>query len=247
MMKNLLLILSVVGVFSCGRLERQRLTAQVDSLKYELNESQQSVQTLTEVGLLMDSIDASRKLLRSSMVEGTTYNDYVARMNDINNHVKETERKIAELEKANKKSMSKSNSLAATIKKLKNDLAHANKEMESLQNLVAQYKAENGNLVQSISLKDIEIAEKTERIRLTEQEMTALQAQLGEVMTTSKQHEADSYYARAQAVEETANRTKFAPKKKKESRKQALELYRLAFQMGKEEAQPKIEELEKKI
>lgn len=247
MMKNLLLILSVVGVFSCGRLERERLTAQVDSLKYELNESQQSVQTLTEVGLLMDSIDASRKLLRSSMVEGTTYNDYVARMNDINNHVKETERKIAELEKANKKSMSKSNSLAATIKKLKNDLANANKEMESLQTLVAEYKAENGNLVQSISLKDIEIAEKTERIRLTEQEMTALQAQLGEVMTTSKQHEADSYYARAQAVEETANRTKFAPKKKKESRKQALELYRLAFQMGKEEAQPKIAELEKKI
>lgn len=247
MMKNLLLILSVVGVFSCGRLERERLTAQVDSLKYELNESQQSVQTLTEVGLLMDSIDASRKLLRSSMVEGTTYNDYVARMNDINNHVKETERKIAELEKANKKSMSKSNSLAATIKKLKNDLANANKEMESLQTLVAEYKAENGNLVQSISLKDIEIAEKTERIRLTEQEMTALQAQLGEVMTTSKQHEADSYYARAQAVEETANRTKFAPKKKKESHKQALELYRLAFQMGKEEAQPKIAELEKKI
>jgi chromosome segregation ATPase len=247
MMKNLILILSVVGLFSCGRHERERLTAQVDSLQYELNESQQATQTLMDVGMLMDSIDASRQLLRSSMVEGTTYNDYVARMTDINNYVKETEKKIADLEKTTKKSLSKANSLAATIKKLRNELATANKEMESLQTLVAQYKSENGNLVQSISLKDGQLAEHEERVRVTQQEMTLLQAQLEEVRTATKQTEAEAYYARAQAVEETANRTKFAPRKKKESRKQALELYKLAFQMGKEEAQPKIEELEKKI
>lgn len=246
-MKHLLLILSVAGIFGCGRHERERLTAQVDSLRYELHESQQAAQTLMEVGLLMDSIDASRKLLRSSMVEGTTYSDYVARMTDINNHVRETEKRIADLEQANKSSMSRSASLAATIKKLKNDLRHANTEMESLQNLVAQYKAENGSLVQSISLKDQELAEKTERIRVTQDEMISVQAQLDEMIITSRQSEADAYYARAQAVEETANRTKFAPRKKKESRKQALELYKLAYQMGKEEAQPKIEALEKKM
>lgn len=247
MMKNLILILSVVGLFSCGRHERERLTAQVDSLKYELNESERATETLMEVGMLMDSIDASRKLLRSSMVEGTTYNDYVARMTDINNYVRETENKIADLEKTTKKSLTKANSLASTIKKLRAELANTNKEMESLQALVAQYKSENGNLVQSISLKDAQLAENEERIRVTQQEMTLLQGHLGEIRTASKQTEADSYYARAQAVEETANRTKFAPRKKKESRKEALELYKLAFQMGKEEAQPKIEELEKKI
>jgi chromosome segregation ATPase len=247
MMKNLILILSVVGLFSCGTRERERLTAQVDSLKYELNESQQATQTLGEVGILMDSIDANRQLLRASMVEGTTYSDYVARMTDINNYVRETERKIADLEKTTKKSMSKTNSLSATIKKLRNELAHANKEMESLQALVAQYKSENGNLVQSISLKDTQIAEHEERIRVTQEEMTLLQGQLEEIRIASVQTEAEAYYARAQAVEETANRTKFAPRKKKESRKQALELYKLAYQMGKEEAQPKIEELEKKI
>jgi len=247
MMKNLMLILSVVGLFSCGRQERERLTAQVDSLNYELNESQQATETLMEVGMLMDSIDASRQLLRSSMVEGTTYNDYVARMTDINNYVKETEKKIADLEKATKKSMSKASSFAVTIKKLRTELANANNEMASLQTLVAQYKSENGNLVQTISLKDSQLAEHEERIRVTQQEMTLLQTNLDEIRTVSKQTEADAYYARAQAVEETANRTKFAPRKKKESRMQALELYKLAFQMGKEEAQPKIDELEKKI
>lgn len=247
MMKNLILILSVVGLFSCGRQERERLTAQVDSLKYELNESQQSAQTLMEVGMLMDSIDASRQLLRSSMVEGTTYNDYLARMTDINNYVKETEKKIADLEKTTKKSMSKASTLSVTVKRLKADLENANREITSLQALVAQYKTDNDNLVQTISLKDSQLAEHEERIRISQQEMTTLQTRLEEIQTTSRQSEADAYYARAQAVEETANRTHFAPRKKKESRKQALELYRLAFQMGKEEAQPKIEALEKKI
>ena len=247
MMKNLILILSVVGLFSCGRHERERLIAQVDSLKYELNQSEQAAQTLMEVGMLMDSIDANRLLLRSSMVEGTTYNDYRARMNDINNYVKETEKKITDLEKATKKSMSKASSLSATVKKLRGDLENANREMASLQALVAQYKTDNDNMVQTISFKDSEIASRDEKIRVTQQEMTSVQTQMEELRTLSKQTEADAYYARAQAVEETANRTRFAPRKKKESRKQALELYRLAFQMGKEEAQPKIAALEKKI
>lgn len=247
MMKNLMLILSVVGFFSCGRFERERLSAQVDSLKYELNESQLTARTLMEVGMLMDSIDASRQLLRSSMVEGTTYNDYVARMTDINTYVKETEKKIADLEKSAKKSISNSGSLSATIKKLRGELSTANKELVSLQTLVAQYKTENEKLVQAIGEKDMQLAEHENRIRVTLEEMTFLQKQLDEVQLTASQREADSYYARAQAVEETANRTKFAPRKKKESRKQALELYKLALQMGKEEAQPKILALEKKI
>jgi hypothetical protein len=59
--------------------------------------------------------------------------------------------------------------------------------------------------------------------------------------------EADSYFMRAQAVEEAANRTKLAPKKKKDTLKEAIELYKKALSLGKTEAQDKITELEKKI
>lgn len=247
MMKNLMLILSVVAVFGCGRHERERLNAQVDSLRYELNQSQQAAQTLMEVGMLMDSIDVNRRLLRSSMVEGTTYTDYLARMSDINNYVKETEKKISDLEKSNRKSMSKTSSLTAVVKKLRNDLQHANQELASLQALVARYKTDHDNLVHTISLRDTELAAREESIRVTQEQMTLLQTQLENLRLMSKQTEADAYFERAQAVEETANRTRFSPRKKKDSRRKALELYKLAFQMGKEEAQPKIEELEKKI
>jgi len=48
-------------------------------------------------------------------------------------------------------------------------------------------------------------------------------------------------------VEEAANRTKLAPKKKKETYKEAIELYKKALSLGKTEAQAKIDALNKKI
>ena len=66
-------------------------------------------------------------------------------------------------------------------------------------------------------------------------------------MATSKVNEADAYFKQAQAVEETAKRTKFAPRKKKRTRQEALELYKMALFLGKEEAQPRIAALEKKL
>jgi hypothetical protein len=48
-------------------------------------------------------------------------------------------------------------------------------------------------------------------------------------------------------VEETANRTKLAPKKKKASYEEAIQLYKKSLSLGKKEAQARITELEKKI
>jgi hypothetical protein len=67
------------------------------------------------------------------------------------------------------------------------------------------------------------------------------------LMISSKMSEADAYFARGQAVEEAANRTKLAPRKKKETYREAVELYKKALSLGKNEAQDKITELEKKL
>ena len=99
-MKKLLMIVSLgVLLSSCGGAENEKLKSKVDSLQNELQVTQQMAQTLTEVGTLMDSIDASRQVLRVNMVEGTTYSAYTSRMKDLNNYVKETQSKIGELEK----------------------------------------------------------------------------------------------------------------------------------------------------
>lgn len=247
MLKNILFIIVIAAtLMSCGR-ESEKLRSEVDSLKAELQTSQQFATTLQEVSVLMDSIDANRQLLRVNMVEGTTYDNYTARMKDINNYVKSTQSKIEDLEGTLKKSKGNNRALTATIKKLKADLETKNVEIGKLQELVATMGNENRNLITTVGLQEAELNDKEEQIITKQQELALIEAKIQELMISSKVSEADSYFARAQAVEEAANRTKLAPKKKKETLREAVELYKKALSLGKQEAQEKITELEKKI
>ena len=93
---------------------------------------------------------------------------------------------------------------------------------------------------QQISEMDDQIQQKTEELNLIE-------ARIEEMMKQAKVNAADSYYERAAAIEEAANRTKLAPKKKKQTYKEALDLYQKSFDAGRQDAQAKIDELSKKI
>lgn len=247
MLKNLIIIaFAGVALAGCGG-QSDKLQSQVDSLRAELQTSQQFSQTLQEVGTLMDSIDANRQLLRVNMVEGTTYADYTSRMKDINNYVKDTQRKIEDLEKSLKKSKGNVNAYAATIKKLKAELESKNEEISKLQELVANMTDENKNLITTIGLQEAELNDKSAQIEAKKQELALLEEKIQQVQLQSKISEADSYFARAQAIEEAGNRTKLAPKKKKETYREAIELYKKALSLGKSDAQAKIDELEKKV
>ena len=247
MVKKLLFVLSIgLVMMRCGG-ESEKLKSQVDSLKAELQTSQQFANTLQEVGTLMDSIDASRQLLRVNMVEGTTYADYTSRMKDINNYVKDTQNKIEDLEKSLKKSKGNANAYAATIKKLKADLEDRNKEITTLQANVEELKNTNQNLITTVGLQEAELTDKESQIETKTQELALIEAKIQELMVQSKMSEADSYFARAQAVEEAANRTKLAPRKKKDTLKEALELYKKAQSLGNDKSQAKIDELTKRV
>ncbi|MBT1708006.1 hypothetical protein KK062_07225 [Fulvivirgaceae bacterium PWU5] len=248
MTRNLVFALPLAAlVFGCDTKEKDQLRTQVDSLKVELETSQKMANTLTEVGVLMDSIDASRQLLRVNMVEGTTYDDYTSRMKDINGYVRDTQKKIDDLEKTVTASNSKNSANAKLLRKLKADLENKTQEIVQLQEQVEKYRSENQNLISTVSMQEAELSDKASQIEAKTQELALIEARVQELMIQSKMTEADAYFARAQAVEEAANRTKLAPRKKKETLKEAVELYKKALSMGKNEAQDKITELEKKI
>jgi chromosome segregation ATPase len=248
MLRKLSYVLSLAAFFiSCDNKEKETLRTQVDSLKRELETSQEMAQTLTEVGTLMDSIDASRQLLRVNMVEGTTYDDYSSRMRDLNAYVKDTQSKIDELESSLKSSKANAKAYSNTIKKLRADLESRTQEIAQLQEQVEKYRSENANLINTVGLQESEIADKQAQIEAKAQELALIEARVQELMIQSKMSEADAYYTRAQAVEEAANRTKLAPKKKKETLREAVELYKKALSLGKNEAEVKITELEKRL
>jgi chromosome segregation ATPase len=231
----------------CGAKEKEMLQTKVDSLQVELETSQKMAVTLTEVGAMMDSIDASRQLLRVNMVEGTTFDDYKNRMKDINGYVKDTQKKIDDMEKSLKDSKANSSSFSRTIKKLRADLETKTQEITALQEQVEKYRNENQNLITTVGMQEAELTDKQTQIESKTQELALIEARVQELMIQGKMSEADAYYARAQAVEEAANRTKLAPRKKKETLREAVELYKKALSLGKNEAQDNITALEKKL
>ncbi len=248
MIRKLVFALPIAALMvGCGAKEKEMLQTKVDSLSLELETSQKMAETLTEVGAMMDSIDASRQLLRVNMVEGTTFDDYKNRMRDINGYVKETQSKIDDLEKSLKTSNSSSSSFSKTIKKLRADLESKTQEIAALQEQVDKYRNENQNLITTVGMQEAELTDKETLIESKTQELALIEARVQEIMIQSKMSEADAYYARAQAVEEAANRTKLAPRKKKETLREAVELYKKALSLGKNEAQDNITSLEKKL
>lgn len=249
MLRKLILLLPAAGLFfvGCDTQEKERLQSRVDSLQVELENSQKVAQTLQEVGTLLDSIDASRQVLKVNIVEGTTFDDYTARMKDLNSYVVETEKKIDALEGELKEQTTGSSALKATIGRLRRDLKGKTDEIAVLQEQVEKFRNENENLVQTVGLQDAMLEDKEAEIFTKQQELALIEARIQELMIQSKMTEADAYFARAAAVEEAANRTRLAPRKKKETLAEAVELYKKALSLGKEEAQAKIDELEEKI
>ncbi len=245
--KMVIILLSMtVSLLSCDFKKEERARHTIDSLRNELTNQRKVTVAMVEVGDLLDSIDASRKVLRTHMLEGTSYDSYASRMRDINTYVKKAEERITTLEKS-VRSAKTSSSYTTAIKKLRAELDMRNLELAALKERVDMYKNENENLVRTVSLQSTEIQEKLGLIKFNREETARLEQQVTQLLVKAKMDEAESYYVQAEAVSETAARTQFAPKKKKNARKQALELYKLAYFYGKEEAQPKIAALEARL
>ncbi|HLZ16838.1 MAG TPA: hypothetical protein VKQ08_07350 [Cyclobacteriaceae bacterium] len=248
MKKEIILVAAIVGLMTGCDLRSKNETSQtVDSLRNELLANRKLTESLVEIGTLMDSVDASRKVLRMNMIEGTDFETYSARMKDINEYIKKTELKLETLEKENETGRANTSAYASAIKKLRGDLDARSHEVTALQEQVATYKNENDNLISTVSLQRAEIEDKLNQIKAKQEEAAKLQDQVNQLLIKSSNDTGEAYFARAAAVEETARRTKFAPRKKRNTTKEALELYKLALCFGKDEAQARIAALEKKL
>ncbi len=237
----------VLLLASCGTKEIERLKAENDSLRSVLADNQKVMVVMTDVKSLLDSIDVSRHLLRVDLHEGTTIDNFNSRLSEINGYVKQTETKIADLTKEMKEAKHDASAYFLMMDALKDELAMSVKEVEELQASVEQFKAENKGLINTVKLQEQQMTELKIQLVAGQQEIAFIEAKVTEMVSNFKVSEADALYARAKAVEEAANRTKLAPRKKKETYKEALELYKKALSLGKVEAKQNITTLEKKV
>lgn len=244
MKKYILGMVIMVALFSCDTKEKNALQQKVDSLNVQLNVSKQVEENMNEVGILLDSIDASRKSLQVRMIEGSSYADYVTRLRNINIYIQQTEAKLAALEKSTTKS---SKASARSIRRFKADLEKQSKEIVDLQLQLALMRNENMMLWTKVNQKDSLLSISDQVIKLKESDIASLEKLVNDTQAENKVTVANLYFAQAEALETAANRTHFAPRKKKETRLEALELYKLSLSLGNSDAQKRIDELEKKL
>jgi len=249
-MKKLIIAMAMAPfiLYSCGiKDENEQLKLQNEELSAELNRAQVGVSTLEQIGVLMDSIDQMRNVIQLDLEAGTSYEDYLEQMEALTQYVSDTEAKLSNLEGQFSETSEKNKAYISTISRLKKDLSVKAKEIEDLRNMVDTYKIENDQLLSMVEIQEAELTDKSLEIERKREELALLENKMVELMTNSQISEADSYYARASAIEEAANRTKLAPKKRKETYTEALELYKKALALGSDQAEQKIKDLEKKI
>jgi hypothetical protein len=133
------------------------------------------------------------------------------------------------------------------VEALKDELSIRASEIETLEEQVVNYQTKNKGLLKTVKLQETELVEMRSQITTKQQELSLIEAKVDEMVDNFKVSEAEAYFARGQAVEEAAKRTKLAPIKKKETYREALGLYEKALSLGKAEAQAKITELQKKV
>lgn len=237
---NRLLTLGVCAALAaCSNTETETLRVENDSLRAELTMNREVLSTLHEVGSMIDSIDVSRKVLKIKMVEGTSEEDYTARLQAIHEHVKRSGEKIEKLEASLRESRTTQGFYLEMIATLKDELEIRLQEIYSLekvnQELEAKVKVQASDLQESL----IELEQKKQALAKQEIEVEHLVSKL-------KLSEAETFYAKGAAAEEAASRIKFAPAKKKATYREAVGYYRKAADLGKKEAFAKLKELEGK-
>jgi predicted nucleic acid-binding Zn-ribbon protein len=224
-----------------------KLHNQVDSMKVELENNAKISQALQDVGAMIDSIDQNRHVLHTRMIEGTPLEDFKTSMREINDYVKLTEKKLSDLENRLSTATTSRRQYALAVKKMKEELESRNHELTALQEKVNEYQNENSNLIHTVDLQKAEIEDKLAQIETKKVETAKLEDQVSQLITQSKLDQAEFYFTKGEILEETARRTHFAPRKKKNTNKQALDMYQLAVVCGKEEAVAKVAEMKKKI
>ncbi len=240
--------LSLIGVcIGCDVHEsEERLRLQINNVKQQLEVSRRNTEILLEVGKMMDSIDRNRfDVLVDWREQPTSFNKYKYRLKAMNSYVVETELKIKYLEQQIDNVKGVSPDASGVIFRLKERIRQRSLEVSNLKVQLSRYMFENKELFRQASIQDTEFDENESRLREQDKELKLLTIRIAAAQEAYKTMQAESCFDQARALEEVANRTRFAGAKKREALEQALALYRRALQLGKEEAGSKVLELEK--
>ncbi|MGB0525648.1 MAG: hypothetical protein ACPGJS_21905 [Flammeovirgaceae bacterium] len=250
-MKKILICLLAISLFSCNKEELEQLKMENGQLKAALGESNEFSEELNTkmntIDVLLDSIEIAEESLTLSLAEGTNYDDYSERLRAVKDYIENSKAEVAKLEKNLSKALSKNSFFMRQIKKLKQDISDREANIIKLSEQVEEFREENAALVKTVDLQKGEILAQERMIKDKKRELALLEARVDQMKKDAKKAEADAYFAQAEASEQLAQKTKLAPKKKKEHLQDAYDLFKKSFEAGRTDAYKRMEMIEEKL
>jgi len=251
MYKNTLPLTFYVFSFFLFGCQNTELKSRISELEIELdstrNTSEQLSTQFKKVDFLIDSITKSESYIAFNLEAGTTYQDHIDRLRGLSAFVEYTRQKMLKLEQSMVETNSENTALQLLISKMRKELENKDKIISQLRQQVNEYEAENEELIKLVDLQKREIIDIEQQLKLKMTALKQAETNISRLKSESDQLLADTFFEKAEATEEIANRTNFAPKKKKEALEKAINLYKMAFDAGRQDAQVKIEALEKRL
>jgi chromosome segregation ATPase len=226
-------------LFSCKHSDYTQLKKENDSLKAEIESRKEILTVLKDASIILDSIDQSRHAHTAARKLRVS-----ERLASLHEYVKQSEEKVISMQKQLTSARYETSAYLLMVDALKGELGIRVDEVDGLERSVSAYDHENKNLVANLTdyeklvldLKD-QIAEKHRKLDELENEVVSIENKLN-------LSEAEREYARAQRIELLGRRMLLAPSKKKETMREALEVYKKALVLGKKEAEENIASLE---
>jgi len=235
------IILIGLCIAACESKKISRLERENDSLRHELTSRNAMLQVMYDANSLLDSIDVQRSAMKEAARE-PFHHRFSARLQEIHDYIKRSERQIRSMQKELHSTRNEASAYLMLVDALKGEVGIRDFEIETLADSVEQYESRNFGLTANLTVKEQAIENLYMEIREKQQKLAVLEEKVSEL---AKFGEAEAYYARARSIEESAIRIKLAPAKRKETYREALELYKKSYSLGKQEARFKISEIQK--
>jgi hypothetical protein len=217
-------------LFACDSQKYSQLKRENDSLRQEIEFRNNMLIAMNEVNGIADSI----LNLHGYQMDSAQYRRYLDRITYLHDNLMVSNRSLAKA----------SNDLNAS----RDEAAAYNLMVMALQDEVTLRDGE-------IRDKDVAIDKNAKKyqgnlaalqsvVKERDQELVKLKAAIEDI---KRLNAAESYFIKAQRLEEKAKRIIFARRKKKETLREALELYHKSYLYGKKEAATRIEGLTKML
>lgn len=237
-----LLIIPVMLLGACQsqqKKENATLERQLDSVNQELTETRQALMDSQQVKALLDSIDASRKVIVAPMIGRTESQSNLNRLSDINEYVKDINLKMDQMEK----SIRYVNSMATSILKLQADVEMRTQKIARLEADARKINAFDQKTNLTVYRKDSTLAA---FIKNCQKDIAVLQKTMEEVHSQNNTTTANLYFKQAEALASMAENIGSSAKRKS-VKQEALEMYKISLSLGKKEAEQRISTLQRDL